>query len=108
MATGTGPVSSFGNWRLATTKATWASSLPAFVRTRRARSSSLAATAGNSVAKSGGGIEFAARARSTSDLTPQALQRASASDEYAPVFRVGGRSRNSAGEISDGPTSDEL
>ena len=68
--------SSFANRRRVTTAATWASSLPALGENLRARSSWLAATAGKSAAKSGGGIELAARARSSSEVTPQALQRA--------------------------------
>ena len=98
MATGTMAVRPSPKRRRITTAATSASSLPALVRTWVASSSSLAATAGKSAAKSGGGIELAARARSASELTPQALQKAAASGE--PLRRV---VRGSRGARIGGP-----
>src|SRR5580658_1269688 len=81
MATGTDAVWPFAKSRRITTSAICASSVPARVRTCAAKLSELVATAGNRAAKSGGGIEFAARARSASEVTPQALQRAAANDD---------------------------
>src|SRR5579862_3271773 len=90
MATGTEDVSSFANRRRITTSATRASSLPASVRTWVARSSWLAATAGNNAAKSGGGIELAALfpavAASQDDLATQVLT--DAGRELARVAEV--------------------
>src|SRR6266513_3789067 len=82
MATGSGPVWSLAKSRRMTTVATAASSLPAFVRTCVARSSWQAATAGKRPAKSGAGVEFAARARSLREVTPQVLIRAADRDEF--------------------------
>src|ERR1700681_3163679 len=83
MATGTGALWSFANSRRITIAVACASSLPALERTGVAKASELEATAGNRAAKSGGGIEFAARARSASEVTPQALHRAADKEECA-------------------------
>src|ERR1700686_5256288 len=83
MATGTGALCPTAKRRRITTAAACASSLPALERTFVAKSSELAATAGNRAAKLGGGIELAARARSASEDTPQALNRAADKEECA-------------------------
>src|SRR5271170_2729489 len=88
MATGTEAVSLFGKRLRATVAAICASSLPALDRTCSARVSLLAATAGKSAAKSGGGVELAARARSESERTPQIFWRAAESelgDSFAKI-----------------------
>src|SRR5438270_3588115 len=115
MATGTAPVWSTANSRRVITPATFASSLPALLKTSAATASELAATAGNSMEKSGAGIAFPARARSAIERTPHALNRAAHRDESAggslseiPLRESEGREsegRESEGRESEGRTS---
>src|SRR6266702_7598690 len=93
MATGTRAVWSLAKSRRMTTAATAASSVPALDRTCVARSSWEGATAGKRSAKSGAGVEFAARARSLRDVTPQVLIRAADRDEFGgeALAEVGSR-----------------
>ena len=87
-------------------RATEASSLPALERTCEARSSLLATITGNRAAKSGGGIELAARARSTSDVTPQAFRRAEESSDcrvVPEIHRLIGGTQNGADGCAANP-----